>query len=104
MSSRFLPLFIDLASRLRNRGKGDTHIDSLLGTGLLHDSNSGVGDEDEEDNDGLDEGCREVLSGFEEGEDEGNDSTSEEDENKLVLELGEDELEDGGGLLFGESC
>lgn len=91
------------SSQLQRRGKPKTHVNSLLSTGLLHNSDGSVGDQDEEDNDGLDEGCRKVLSGFEEGEDERYDGTSEEDENKLVLELGEDELEDGGGFLFGES-
>lgn len=72
----------------------DTCIDSFLCGGLLHDTDEGIGYENEEDDDGLDEcACKTgVLVVLEEGEDERNDGRGKENEDELVLELLEDQF------------
>ena len=70
----------------------------------LPDTDDGVGDEDEEDDERLDEGGDRVVI-LEEGEDEGDNGGEEQDLDQQVVELLEDQLEHGlanfGGQLWG---
>lgn len=52
---------------------------------------------------GVDE-CAPTALLLEEGQDEGDDSGAQEDDDKLVLELLEDQLPDRGGRLLSDGC
>merc|ERR1719342_2034219 len=73
-------------------------LDSLLSVPLLPDTDNSVGDQDEQDDKGLDEGGDRVVI-LEEGEDEGDDGGEEQDLDKQVIELFQDQLKDGLSLL-----
>merc|ERR1712073_76498 len=76
-------------------------LDSLLSVPLLPDTDNSVGDQDEQDDKGLDEGGDRVVI-LEEGEDEGDDGGKEQDLDKQVIELFQDQLKDGLSLLHGQ--
>ena len=69
----------------------------------LPDTDNSVGDQDEQDDKGLDEGGDRVVI-LEEGEDEGDDGGEEQDLDKQVIELFQDQLKDGLSLLDGQLC
>ena len=77
---------------------------SIVTIANLPDTDDGVGDEDEEDDERLDEGGDRVVI-LEEGEDEGDNGGEEQDLDQQVVELLEDQLEHGlanfGGQLWG---
>mmetsp|Transcript_24749 Transcript_24749/g.59665 ORF Transcript_24749/g.59665 Transcript_24749/m.59665 type:complete len:432 (+) Transcript_24749:2089-3384(+) len=78
-----------------------------LGVGLLPHAHDGVQDEDDEDDDGFDVGEYPLLVGVlsrvvEVGEGEGDDGGGEQDLHEGVVELLEDELPEGGGVLLVE--
>merc|ERR1712013_825201 len=76
-------------------------LDSLLSVPLLPDADNSVGDQDEQDDKGLDEGGDRVVI-LEEGEDEGDDGGEEQDLDEQVIELFQDQLKDGLSLLDGQ--
>lgn len=92
------------SERSPSNKRRETHVDSLLGARLLEDSDGGIGDEDEHNDEGLDERRRPRLGLLEEGEHEGHDGRAKEDEDELVLKLGEDQLEEGGRRLLWQLC
>ena len=69
----------------------------------LPDTDNSVGNEDEEDDKGLDEGGDGVVV-FKEGEDEGDDGGKEEDLDEQVVKLFQDQLENGLSSLHGQLC
>jgi len=77
--------------------------DGLLSAALLRDTDDGIKNQNGENDGGVDEGAPATLV-LKEGEGEGNGGRAEKDDDQLVLELLEDELPDGGGWLFGDSC
>lgn len=48
--------------------------------------------------------CGPVVSLLEQGENKGDGGRTQEDQDKLILELLKDELPDGCGWLFGDGC
>ncbi len=68
----------------------------------LPNSHDGVGDEDEENDEGLHKGRDGLLTLLEEGQDEGDDGSQQEDLNQQVVELLQHQLEQGLALLRGE--
>jgi hypothetical protein len=81
-----------------------THIDGLFSVRLLYDSDGGVGDEDQEDDERFDKCRGPAPTGFaailETGEDERDDCGTEEDEDELILELSKDQGEQRRGRFF----
>ena len=69
----------------------------------LPDTDNSVGNQDEQDDKGLDEGGDRVVI-LEEGEDEGDDGGEEQDLDEQVIELFQDQLKDGLSLLDGQLC
>ena len=69
----------------------------------LPDTDNSVGDQDEQDDKGLDEGGDRVVI-LEEGEDEGDDGGEEQDLDKEIVELLEHQLPQGFSLLGGKFC
>ena len=67
----------------------------------LPDTDNSVGNEDEEDDKGLDEGGDGVVV-FKEGEDEGDDGGEEEDLDEQVVKLFQDQLENSLSSLHGQ--
>ena len=65
----------------------------------LPDTDNSVGDQDEQDDKGLDEGGDRVVI-LEEGEDEGDDGSEEENLDKEVIKLFQDKLENGLSSLY----
>ena len=76
---------------------------SLKWRSYLPDTNNSVGNEDEEDDKGLDEGGDGVVV-FKEGEDEGDDGGEEEDLDEQVVKLFQDQLENSLSSLHGQLC
>jgi hypothetical protein len=74
-----------------------THVDGLFSVRLLYDSDGGIGDEDQEDDERFDK-CRgpaptRLAAILETGENERDDCGTEENEDELILELREDQGE-----------
>ena len=69
----------------------------------LPDTDNSIGNEDEEDDKGLDEGGDGVVV-FKEGEDEGDDGGEEEDLDEQVVKLFQDQLENGLSSLHRQLC
>lgn len=92
------------AAKRKAREGRRADVDGLLCAGLLHDSDGGIGDKDEEDDERLDKGGRPVLVGFEEGEGERDDGRAQENEDELVLELAEDKSQKRCWWLLWEDC
>ena len=65
----------------------------------LPDTDNSVGDQDEQDDKGLDEGGDRVVI-LEEGEDEGDDGGEEKNLDKEVIKLFQDKLENGLSSLY----
>ena len=76
--------------------------DGGLGVLFLPDTDDGVGDEDEEDDKGLDKGSDSLVVVFEEGEDKGDAGSEEEDSNEQVFELLDNEFHEGFAFFGGE--
>jgi hypothetical protein len=86
----------------------ETHINSLFSIGLLDNSDSSVGDEDEQNDRRLDKrshpGSTWLGCIFKQGENKGDDGRAKKDEDELVFELGEDEGEQRGRGSLRKSC
>lgn len=81
-----------------------TYVDGLFSICLLNDTDSGVGDENEENDQRFDKGCHPRSSRlgrvFETRQDERHDGRGEENEDELIFELSEDQGEQRGGRSF----
>lgn len=83
--------------------KKKCYLDRLFSVGFLDDTDGGVGDQDQENNNGFDKGSARVVL-LQHGEDERDTGGNKKDNDELILELLQNHLPERGGFLLGEFC
>lgn len=79
-----------------------TYLNGLFRIALLHDAHGGIGNEDEQDDEGLDKGRKFPIPLLEKRQYEGDHGRQQEDLHQLVFELLQNQLPQGRPLLAGQ--
>lgn len=80
-----------------------TYLDGLFSVGFLNNADSGVGDQDQKDDNGLHKRRSRVVL-FQNGEHKRDGGSNKKNDDELILELLENHLPEGRGIVLGEFC
>lgn len=83
--------------------KNKCYLDRLFSVGFLDDTDGGVGDQNQENNNRFDKGGAGVVL-LQHGEDERDTGGNKKDNNELILELFQNHLPERSGFFLGEFC